>query len=414
MKKLFSSFKGKLYTLFALVLLIPVISVGSLSYLSAKDSIEEEILFSANESVGILNKLIDKTISEKMSDINVFSSEIDARQYGEAQASIVAKFQQYTKLNADVLSVYIGMNDGRFTQEPKLNGADYNPLDRDWYKEATALKGETLITNPYKDAGTGDMVVTVAKQTKDHAGVVAIDIKLTDLQKIADSIRIGKNGYPSIFGEDKMVISHPTLEAGGELKESFLDKMYESPSGTYEYVFNGDDRLLFYTTNELTNWKITGTIFAKEIDESASSILYHTILVLIAAIIISSIIFYFVMKAVIKPIKALKDSAVTISKGDLTEVVTITSKDEIGQLGQAFNDMQESLRTLIQKIEQNAEEVASSAEELTANANHTSTATAKVAIPIQDVATSADSPTMSATNNAASLHELSLSIIHIE
>lgn len=215
MKKLFSSFKGKLYTLFALVLLIPVISVGSLSYLSAKDSIEEEILFSANESVGILNKLIDKTISEKMSDINVFSSEIDARQYEEAQASIVAKFQQYTKLNADVLSVYIGMNDGRFTQEPKLNGADYNPLDRDWYKEATALKGETLITNPYKDAGTGDMVVTVAKQTKDHAGVVAIDIKLTDLQKIADSIRIGKNGYPSIFGEDKMVISHPTLEAGG-------------------------------------------------------------------------------------------------------------------------------------------------------------------------------------------------------
>lgn len=56
------------------------------------------------------------------------------------------------------------------------------------------------------------------------------------------------------------------------------------------------------------------------------------------------------MKAVIKPIKALKDSAVTISKGDLTEVVTITSKDEIGQLGQAFNDMQESLRTLIQKL----------------------------------------------------------------
>lgn len=210
-----------------------------------------------------------------------------------------------------------------------------------------------------------------------------------------------------------MVISHPTLEAGGELKESFLDKMYESPSGTYEYVFNGDDRLLFYTTNELTNWKITGTIFAEEIDESASSILYHTILVLIAAIIISSIIFYFVMRAVIKPIKALKDSAVTISKGDLTEMVTITSKDEIGQLGQAFNDMQESLRTLIQKIEQNAEEVASSAEELTANANQTSIATEKVAISIQDVATSADSQTISANKNAASLHELSTAILHI-
>ncbi len=413
MKKIFSSFKGKLYTLFALVLLIPVISVGSLSYLSAKDSIEEEILFSANESVGILNKLIDQTITDKMNDIQVFSSEIDAQQFKQSQASIESKFKQYGQLNPDVLSIYVGTNDGSFSQVPKLNDADYNPLNRDWYKQATALKGETLITNPYKDAGTGDMVVTVAKQIKDRSGVVAIDIKLTNLQKIADSIRIGKNGYPSIFGEDNLVISHPTLEAGGKLKESFLDKMYESPSGTYEYVFNGDDRILFYTTNEVTNWKITGTIFSKEIDESASSILSHTILVLLAAVVISSIIFYFVMKAVIKPIKALKDSAVTISKGDLTETVTITSKDEIGQLGQAFNDMQESLRTLIQKIEQNAEEVASSAEELTANANQTSIATEKVAISIQDVASSADGQTISANKNAESLHELSTAILHI-
>ena len=56
------------------------------------------------------------------------------------------------------------------------------------------------------------------------------------------------------------------------------------------------------------------------------------------------------MKTIIKPIRLLKDSAVTISKGDLTEKVTITSNDEIGQLGHAFNDMQDSLRTLIQKL----------------------------------------------------------------
>lgn len=413
MKKLFSSFKIKLYTLFAFVLLIPVIAVGSLSYLSAKDSIEEEILFSANESVEILNQLIDKTISEKISDANVFSSEIDALQYKQSHASILLKLQQYAKLHPDVLSIYIGMNDGDFTQEPRLNNADYNPLNRDWYKEATALKGETLITNPYKDAGTGDMVVTVAKQIKDHSGVLAIDIKLTDLQKVADSIQIGRNGYSSIFGENNLVISHPSLEAGGELKESFLDEMYENTSGTYNYIFDNDDRILLYTTNELTNWKITGTIFAKEIDESASSILYHTILILVAAIIISFIVFYFVMKAVIKPIKTLKESAVTISEGNLTESVTVTSNDEIGQLGQAFNDMQKSLRTLIQKIEQNAEEVASSAEELTANANQTSIATEKVAISIQDVATSADSQTNSANKNAESLHELSTAILHI-
>ncbi|MGE8036866.1 methyl-accepting chemotaxis protein [Lysinibacillus sp. NPDC093692] len=412
MKRLFGSFKGKLYTLFALILLIPVISVGSLSYLSAKNSIKKEILVSTDESVEILNTLIDKTISEKTNDINVFS-EIDSSKYEQQGAAVQTKFQQYIKLHPDVLSIYLGTNEGALFVEPKSNSADYNPLERDWYKEATALKGEVLITNPYKDVATGDMVVTVARQVQDQSGVVAIDIKLTNLQKISDSINIGKNGYSSIFDENKSVISHPTIEPGSELNESFLDKMYDSKSGTYDYVFDGDDRIMFFTTNELTNWKITGTIFAKEIDESASPILEKTFLVLIAAIVISSIVFFYVMKAIIKPIRLLKDSAVTISKGDLTEKVIITSHDEIGQLGQAFNDMQDSLRTLIQKIEQNAEEVASSAEELTANATQTSIATEKVAISIQDVASSADTQTKSANKNAESLQELSKAILHI-
>lgn len=413
MKQLFGSFKGKLYTLFALILLIPVISVGSLSYLSAKNSIKEEILFSADESVKILNKLIDSSISTKINEITSFSEEIDSSKYKQMETTILPSFQEYMKLSPDVLSIYIGTNDGEIFVEPKSNSADYNPLERDWYKEAMALKGEPLITNPYKDVATGDMVVTIARQVKDQSGVVAIDLKLTDLQKVSDSIKIGKNGYPSIFGENNLIISHPTLEAGKELNESFLNQMYDSQSGTFDYVFDGDDRIMFFTTNELTNWKITGTIFTKEIDQSASPILKKTFLVLFAAIVISSIVFIFVMKGIIKPITSLKDSAVTISKGDLTEKVTITSHDEIGQLGQAFNDMQESLRTLIQKIEQNAEEVASSAEELTANATQTSIATEKVAISIQDVATSADTQTTSANKNAESLQELSKAILHI-
>ncbi|WP_223554965.1 methyl-accepting chemotaxis protein [Lysinibacillus sphaericus] len=413
MKKLFGSFKGKLYTLFALILLVPVISVGSFSYLSAKNSIKEEILFSANESVTMLNSTIDKTISEKINDINVFSEEIESSKYKQNGAAILTNFQQYMKMNPNVLSIYLGTNEGALFLEPKMDLKDYNVLEREWYKKATALKGETLITNPYIDAFTGEMVVTVARQLKDKSGVVAVDLKLGELQKTASSIKIGKNGYPSIFDENKLVISHPTLEAGSELTESFADKMYESKSGTYEYVFDGNDRIMFFTTNELTNWKITGTIFSKEIDKSASSILKHTLIVLIIAIVISTIVFYFVMKGIIKPIRLLKDSAVTISKGDLTEKVTITSKDEIGQLGEAFNEMQDSLRTLIQKIEQNAEEVASSAEELTANANQTSIATEKVAISIQDVATSADTQTTSANKNAESLHELSKAIMHI-
>ncbi|MGN4125405.1 methyl-accepting chemotaxis protein [Lysinibacillus sphaericus] len=413
MKKIFGSFKGKLYILFALVLLIPVCSVGILSFISSKESIKDEILFSANESVGMLNNLIDKTVSEKIHEVGVFSEAINVSMYEEGEASLRTMLKQYIALNPGTLSIYVGTQSGEFIVEPKKYESEDNPLEREWYKEAVALKGKPFITKPYVDAGTGEMVVTVARQVKDQSGVVAVDITLTELQKISDSITIGKNGYSSIFGANNMVISHPTLEAGEELKEKFLDQMHQSESGTYDYFYNNDHRTMFFTTNELTGWKITGTIFSKEIDESASSILSTTTLVLVIAIILSSIVVYFVLRAIIKPIRALKDSAVTISKGDLTEKVKITSSDEIGQLGQAFNDMQDSLRTLIKKIEVNAEEVASSAEELTANADQTSEATEKVAISIQEVALSADTQTTNVTRNAESLNELSKAILHV-
>lgn len=414
MKNLFRSHKSKLYMAFALIVIIPVVLVGSLSFLSAKSSIKEEILFSTNQSVEILNTVIDKTMNEKMQEISIFSEYINSSNYGQGEASLRTSLSQYIKQNPDALSIYVGTTEGEFIQEPKLlTDANYNPTERDWYKEAVKRQGEPFITEPYIGKSSRDMIVTVAQQLKDRSGVVGLDIKLTEIQKIAESINIGESGYPSIFDLNKRVISHPTIEGGEEVTESFMNQMYEKESGSYEYVYQGDQRILTFTTNPLTGWKITGTIFSNEIDESAAPILYTTLLVLIIAIVVSAIAVHFIVKGMIRPIDKLKESAVTISKGDLTEKVSITSNDEIGQLGQAFNLMQESLQTLIKKVEVNAEEVASSAEELTANADQTSLATEQVAIAIQEVASSADTQTTNASKNAESLNELSKAILHI-
>ncbi|GLC89305.1 methyl-accepting chemotaxis protein [Lysinibacillus piscis] len=413
MKKIINSFQGRLFILFALILLVPVISVGSLSYLSAKEAVQNKILFSANESISLLNKLIDKTIGDKLVDLMVYSETLKKEAYQENAEAITANFEQYLHMHPDVIGAYFGTTEGQFLQFPILSDASYNPLERDWYKGAVALKGKPFISKPYLDEATGEMVITMAQQVKDGSGVIGLDIKLNNLQQTAATIKIGEDGYSSIYDDSKVAISHPTFEAGKEVSESFLEKVYTQDAGTYNYTQNNKKYYIFFTTNEQTNWKITGTIFVDEIDQATWPILQQTAIVLISAIVLSAMIVYFVMKALFKPINRLKNSALTISQGDLTESVQVTSNDEIGQLSQAFNDMQDSLRTIIQQIEFNAEEVASSAEELTANATQTTTATERVATSIQDVAMSAESQTTNATRNAEALHELSTAIRHI-
>lgn len=64
-------------------------------------------------------------------------------------------------------------------------------------------------------------------------------------------------------------------------------------------------------------------------------------LILIAIVIL---IAYFISRSITKPIASLTESTEIIGKGDLEHKIDIKSKDEIGELSNAFNQMTENLR----------------------------------------------------------------------
>ena len=52
----------------------------------------------------------------------------------------------------------------------------FDPKQRPWYIEAVKSKGNPVFVDPYVDARTGNMVITIAKQLSDPESVVARDI----------------------------------------------------------------------------------------------------------------------------------------------------------------------------------------------------------------------------------------------
>ena len=110
---------------------------------------------------------------------------------------------------------------------------------------------------------------------------------------------------------------------------------------------------------------------AKKASDDSTSAVKSGIIFISTAIILSILIGIFISiqltRMISKPLVELKEQAITVSEGDLTERIEVRSKDEIGQLGNAFNEMQESLRRLVQEVKQNTEQVASSAEEISAS-----------------------------------------------
>ncbi|MEK4873678.1 methyl-accepting chemotaxis protein [Bacillus sp. FSL W8-0102] len=413
--KLFSGLRSKLIVSFAVILLLPSIVVGSLAYNSAKDQIQNQIFTSVNENVKLVNTLIDNSIKPKVNDIDYFSKTVSSRLYkGDDSPELRRIFKEYVDLHPEVVSIFVGTKNGLYVQMPRFKmPSGYDPRQRYWYSEAMNHKGQVVVTDPEKTASTGETVVTICKTTNDGSGVVAINIRLNKIKDLVEKVKVGKEGYAFLIDRNKKIVAHPNLKSGSKADSSFYDKLFASNTGEFHYTLNGKEKLYSYTTNPLTGWKVVGNMSISEVDDAVAPILRKTLLVIIISSVLGAIIVYFIIYSILARLRVLKNKAITISRGNLTEQIEIKVNDEIGQLGHAFNQMQENLRTLIQKIELSAEQVASSAEELTASAEQTSLVTEQVASSIQEVASNAETQTNGIDKNAQSLNTISSGITKI-
>ncbi|MEK5500471.1 HAMP domain-containing protein [Bacillus glycinifermentans] len=368
-----------------LILTVPIIVLSYSAYHTASSTLDTEIMSNAQENVKQLNDIIDQNISQKSTAISYFSDWIKESAFKEkGNATLKAKFEQYAKLNQDVEGIFAGSKDGLFVRYPfQEMPSGYNPVDRDWYKQAVENKGKVIVTNPYKTASTGTLVVTIAKQTSDGSGVVAVNMKIEALIKATDRVKIGKKGYAFITSADKKFVAHPTKEAGTDIGDnSWSKQMYAKDEGIAKFNLDGDKQMAF-ATNKLTGWKIGGTMYANEIEEASQPVLYAALITLAVSIAAGVILMFFIIRSITGPLSELVSSAKSISAGDLTQNINVRSKNEIGQLGMSFNEMAESLRSLIGVIQTSVENVASSSEQLTASADQTSKATEHITMAIE-------------------------------
>lgn len=411
----FGNFKTKLILTFSLVLIIPALLIGSFAYFSAKEAVEHEMLAGFNENLKLLNSTINNTIQAKIHDVEYLSQIVTSdKLYTENSHELRKTYEQYIQLHPEAQAIYFGSSTGIFIREPNIKmPSDYDPRERGWYKGAMEKKGEIFISDPYISASTKDMVITISQTTKDHSGVVGIDVSLSYLQEITNQVKIGKEGYASILDKNNKYIAHPTEDIGSEVQFDFVKNLSHNKIGQFTYDLEGEKNQVFFVTNELTRWKVAGTVISKEISNAAFPIFKATALVIGLAVIIGVIGVFFIIKSIIKPLNELKDKVITVSQGNLTEKVELCTDDEIGQLGFAFNCMGDSLTAIVQKVEYGAEQVAAASEQLLASAEQTSIATEQVATSIQEVAASAEKQTDAVDKNILALEEVSEGIIRI-
>lgn len=105
----------------------------------------------------------------------------------------------------------------------------------------------------------------------------------------------------------------------------------------------------------------------------------NSIIVVAVGLLIALAASYLLTVSVIKPTRVLLEAARGMAGGDLNRRVDAVTRDEMGDLSRAFNEMSDNLRLMVGQIVENAAALAASSQELSASAQEVSAAVDEMA-----------------------------------
>ena len=200
-------------------------------------------------------------------------------------------------------------------------------------------------------------------------GVFAGAVKLDEIDKMIGELTMGKAGKAILAGSNGVLISHIrgmskymdlsySDKAGFRGLDAIAVKACAGQSGEGYYIDpEGVNTFVSYTPVKGTPWTAMLTIPQSQIDADGNRM--GTIIIIISTLvgIIVSVSCSLIIIISVKPLGVVRKSIQHIATGDadLTQQIAVTSKNEIGALGDSFNAFMNKLRLIISGVKDSKE-----------------------------------------------------------
>ncbi|MCG9690831.1 methyl-accepting chemotaxis protein [Vibrio sp. Isolate22] len=277
---------------------------------------------------------------------------------------------------------YAGLSDGRFLQGVDLPVPEgYDPRTRDWYKVPMST-GKTVVTEPYVDVATNDLVVTIASpfNTSGYSGVIGADLNLNTL--INDVVSIEQPGvYAFLVDGSGKIVAHRdrnlTLKSVANVSPNLSANKIKSLSqdpGFEEISIDGAESLLSAKKVPHTDWYFTVVIDKTLSFASYRSLLRQSAIFGLIQLAVIAFVAMFIIKKALAPLTTLSSAMEALSKGDgdLTQRISVNSKDEIGTLAHHVNAFIAKLQEIVRDIADSSSQLNEQSEVSTNVARQTS------------------------------------------
>ena len=309
-----------------------------------------------------------------------------------------------------------------------IDGSTLELSDRNYVQEAFANNSyvsDMLISRAINEPVA--MVSVPIQRDGEIVGALIARMLGEDVINIITDVQLKEDGSAFMFNNAGTLVAHQNrdyvMEQLNPIQENndmyrglaeYMNSAINNQSGFSSYNFDGHEFYGGYTEVEGTDWIVSVSASEDEVLAGLNR-MRNLIIIFSSIILILALIFvYYFSNKITKPIIEVSNYAKKIADGDLSQKVSeklLRKKDEIGQLANAFSDMNHKLKSLIVQVIDIAGNLSASSQELSASGEEVAASAENVGQAIQDVASGAEEQSAQVEEATSNVDEL---IVQIE
>jgi methyl-accepting chemotaxis protein len=422
----------KLFLIFFSCIVLLVLAVGLFSYMQSKAIIKDKVAQATEKTITLAGsnteqalKVYEDITMQMLTDQDFMKS---LRNISDTTLSAYDQLQAQQTASTRLGSFFSGKNDVStavligISEDSRNLGTDSSSVtirekvrEQEWFKKVVEGDGAAvwLPTIPESYWGNIKGVFGMGRllkdiQTGNKQYVLLIELKEKMLHAGLENLNKEGEAPVVIIDEKGNLVRTPDPARVGKAFDVTLsdeDQKLGVESAANRTI---DDRLTIFKKLSVSPWTVATAVPVDDLVKDAEKIWNLTIIMVLVAMAFAVASGFFVAWMVGRPLINLRNLMQQGEQGNLTVRTRFTSRDEIGQLGQSFNQMMEQITKLVQQTNHSAQEVLNNSNVLLNVSKQTAISAKEIAVATEEIANGASSLAVEAEKGNTITYEIGL------
>ena len=340
----------------------------AITYGNLQDKMEKDSAY----TLEIMNQFVSSEIEGYNNILKMLEENTNIKKITGKEKEFEELLSYTATADKNIIGIYYFTSSGFILGSNDVEGIflkDWKPAELDWYMESEKRPNEYIVSEPYVDEYTKEMVTTIYKGVADGStvhGVLSIDISLAELTKELLRLEEKSEGIVGITDNTGLSIINENISLIGSDMSQYLDCVHDGEiekGKRYTQKIQGKRYIEYSIENPETGWIIYVLYEAREVLHSLITYFIYVSILLLIIVTFAIIMIRFSSRKINAVIKKICDVISYGAEGKFNNLLDVDSNIvEVVSIENSYNLLQKNISKTLESVDMSTCNVESSVE----------------------------------------------------